>query len=88
VVKDANNCQVTLATVTITQPADLTVTLDGQTNVLCYNGTNGAINVTVAGGVVPVGGYFYTWTGTKLKIFPVSRQVHIILRLRMPITVQ
>ncbi len=38
VVTDANGCSATLATVTITQPDELSVILDSQTNVLCYGG--------------------------------------------------
>jgi PKD repeat protein/predicted heme/steroid binding protein len=64
IVEDANNCTVTLAVVNITQPADLTVTLNATTNVLCHDASTGAIYITVNGGVQPVGGYFYTWTGT------------------------
>ncbi len=63
-VRDANGCSVILPAVIITQPAAFTVSLDGKTDILCYDESTGSINVTVAGGVVPAGGYLFTWTGT------------------------
>jgi gliding motility-associated-like protein len=50
VVKDSRNCTATLATVTITQPPQLTITLNSQTNILCNGGNNGSITITSAGG--------------------------------------
>ena len=82
VVKDANNCQVTLSTVTITQPLDLTVILDSQSDALCRDAANGTINVTVAGGVVPVGGYFYNWTGTNYMGAPYSSNLEDLTGLK------
>ena len=64
-VTDDNGCTVVLPTVTITQPADLTVVLTSQTDVLCHDAATGSIDVTVAGGVEPAGGYNYSWTGTN-----------------------
>ena len=57
-VKDANNCTYA-ATVTITQPAPLTLSFN-VTNVSCYAGNNGAINVIGSGGTSP---YQYALNG-------------------------
>src|SRR5678815_1632877 len=47
VVKDANNCTTASLPVTITQPTSaVAVALTSQTNVLCFGGTTGAINIT------------------------------------------
>lgn len=45
--------------VTITQPAQLVVTANGQTNVACLNGNTGTAKVNVTGGTTP---YSYDWT--------------------------
>ncbi|MBK7148292.1 MAG: gliding motility-associated C-terminal domain-containing protein [Bacteroidetes bacterium] len=59
-VTDANACTAT-STATITQPNALT--LNGNTtNVSCNGGSNGAINVSVTGGVFP---YTYLWSNTS-----------------------
>ena len=56
-VTDAKNCTST-ASITITQPAVLSVT-STITDVVCLGGSNGAVNLTVAGGVAP---YTYLWS--------------------------
>jgi len=57
-VLDGNLCPVT-STVTITQPASaLSVSVASQTNVNCFGGTTGAINITASGGTSP---YSYNW---------------------------
>src|SRR5665811_1392033 len=49
IVKDANNCSSASLPVTITQPASaVTVALTSQTNVLCFGGSTGAINITAS----------------------------------------
>lgn len=48
-VKDAHACTATI-NFTIYQPAQLTVTLAGTTNVKCYNGNDGTATVNIAGG--------------------------------------
>lgn len=56
-VKDAQGCQQSLQ-VNITQPDSLQASALVE-NILCKNGANGKVNVTVEGGVAP---YDYTWT--------------------------
>ncbi len=55
-VKDANNCTVA-KTITITQPAVLTIN-ETHVNNVCYGEKAGSINVTVTGGTQP---YTYQW---------------------------
>ncbi|MFZ4401147.1 MAG: beta strand repeat-containing protein, partial [Bacteroidales bacterium] len=57
-VTDAKGCSASTSQI-ITQPDLLVVTLGTTTNVSCYNGTNGAINIDVVGGTAP---YTYAWT--------------------------
>jgi hypothetical protein len=59
-ITDANGCTGTISGIAVTQPA---VSLSGSTvvtNVSCFGGTNGAINLTVSGGTTP---YSYNWGG-------------------------
>ena len=56
-VTDGNACTVAAQT-TVGQPTALSVA-GISTNILCFSGTNGAINLTVAGGTQP---YSYSWT--------------------------
>ena len=52
-------------TAVITQPENLVASLVSSSNVSCFNGTNGSINITVVGGTTP---YSYTWSnGSKLQ---------------------
>ena len=37
------------------------VSVTSQTNINCFNGTNGGATTTITGGVTP---YTYLWTGT------------------------
>ena len=56
VVKDGHNCTASV-TVTITEPTELTATIEG-TNISCYDETDGTITVSVSGGTAP---YTYRW---------------------------
>ncbi|MBI4647719.1 MAG: PKD domain-containing protein [Bacteroidia bacterium] len=55
-VQDNNSCAF-LDTIVITEPEPIIVTLNGH-NVTCYNGSDGAIDMSVTGGT---GGYLYSW---------------------------
>lgn len=57
-VKDANNCT-SPSTVVLTQPTALSLNPVVSTNVSCFGGANGTINVTANGGVTP---YTYSWS--------------------------
>ncbi len=61
-VTDANSCTET-ATVTITQPADLTVGTS-QVNVLCFGNSTGTATANPAGGN---GAYSYSWNTTPVQ---------------------
>ena len=56
VVKDGHQCTASV-TVTITEPDELTATIEG-TNISCYGETDGTITVSVSGGTEP---YTYRW---------------------------
>jgi hypothetical protein len=56
-VSDANNC-ISVTSVSISQPALLTANLLGS-NVSCFGGSNGAVNLTAAGGTLP---YSFIWS--------------------------
>ncbi len=61
VVTDVNSCSATVQT-NITQPDVLTINAIN-TQVSCFNGNNGAIDVTVGGGIYP---YTYLWNSTEI----------------------
>jgi len=62
-VTDANGCSTTVSA-TITQPSELTSSAV-KTDVLCYEGTTGAVDLSVSGGVSP---YSYNWnTGANTQ---------------------
>ncbi|MBI4931802.1 MAG: VCBS repeat-containing protein [Bacteroidetes bacterium] len=60
-VTDANSCTAT-ATVTITQPPVLGVSVPSHTNVSCYGGNNGSATATATGGTSPIN---YFWNPTN-----------------------
>ncbi len=57
-VTDNYGCTSTLS-VTINSPDSISIT-ETHTNVSCFNGSDGSIQLTVSGGTLP---YSYTWTG-------------------------
>ncbi|MEO8151221.1 MAG: gliding motility-associated C-terminal domain-containing protein [Bacteroidia bacterium] len=59
-VTDAKGCTAQVAGIVITQPgASLTANPSSTTNVSCYGGNNGNINLSVNGGTAP---YYFQWT--------------------------
>jgi gliding motility-associated-like protein len=62
VVKDANNCTTTPASVTINQSGSaLAVAVTSVTNLACNGVSTGAVNITATGGYSTA--YTYSWTG-------------------------
>ncbi|MFH2094096.1 MAG: PKD domain-containing protein, partial [Bacteroidota bacterium] len=58
VVTDANGCTAG-GSITVTQPASpVSLTISGTQNISCFNGSDGYVNITVAGGS---GGFTYNW---------------------------
>ncbi len=63
-VTDNHGCIAT-STINVTEPAalalsaTLSTSIEGSHNINCFNGTTGAISLTVTGGVMP---YLYSWT--------------------------
>jgi large repetitive protein len=60
VVRDANGCTTTLATVTLAQPPALLISLTSKTDATCNGATDGSITVSASGGTV---GYEYSLNG-------------------------
>lgn len=60
-VTDGNQCEDT-ATIMLTEPLAPLVTSSTGTNVNCFGGNNGTIDVTVSGGTLP---YSYNWNNTE-----------------------
>ena len=61
-IKDSNGCTVIGDTITLTEPTELTVTIDSTHNVNCNGDNNGAVYTTTSGGTAP---YTYSWTNTS-----------------------
>ena len=78
VVTDANGC-VDSTTVTITEPASLSVSIIGSSNPTCFGGANGTATALVGGGVAP---YDYSWSpsgGTNSTATGLSAGTHIVI---------
>lgn len=59
-VTDANNCESITQSFTIEEPALLEVSLESQTNILCFGEATGALEISVTGGRPA---YSFAWTG-------------------------
>ncbi|MNU77418.1 hypothetical protein D3C71_669950 [compost metagenome] len=59
-ITDANACTGTISGITVTQPTAVVSGTSVVTNVSCFGGNNGAINLTPTGGVGP---YTFNWAG-------------------------
>ena len=57
-ITDANGCTGTISGITVTQPASAVSGTTVVTNVACFGGSNGAINLTPTGGTGP---YTFNW---------------------------
>ncbi|MBF6642157.1 gliding motility-associated C-terminal domain-containing protein [Flavobacterium sp. J49] len=57
-INDAGGCPFS-DTYTITEPADIVITVDSENDITCFNSANGSVNISVTGGT---GSYTYTWT--------------------------
>jgi len=67
-VTDANNCGPVTDSFLITEPPAIGITLNAQTNLLCFGDTMGAVSVNIEGGVpfentTGVFEYTYLWSG-------------------------
>jgi gliding motility-associated-like protein len=60
IVTDAHSCTFNLGPITISEPAEIIITTDLITDVTCNGGNDGAISVSVTGGIAPLN---YSWTG-------------------------
>ena len=61
-VTDENNCGPKTHSFTITEPPLLVVSLLNQTNIYCFGGATGIINIEVIGGTIATN-YNFSWTG-------------------------
>ena len=62
-ITDANGCLLT-ESVTVSEPTQLISTISG-TDVLCFNGSDGTINLSPNGGTVP---YSFSWTNSTFTL--------------------
>ncbi|HEX2970336.1 MAG TPA: PKD domain-containing protein, partial [Bacteroidales bacterium] len=80
-VTDANGCEASASAV-ITGPFELTISAPVITDADCYGQASGAINITTTGGVMPVGGYYFTWTGVDYSGAPFSGSTEDIINIK------
>ena len=57
-IADAGGCPFSNS-YTITEPADIVITVDSENDITCYSANNGSITISVTGGT---GAYTYNWT--------------------------
>lgn len=70
-ITDANNCT-SVKTHTLTQPlAALNASVVGSTNVSCFGGDNGAIDISTSGGTAT---YSYKWSNSKGVVLPLQSE--------------
>lgn len=70
-IRDINNCSLPfLNLLTIEEPPALVVSMDGSTDVSCFGGNNGEVNITVTGGTAP---YSFEWVGNA-SLFTTTAQ--------------
>lgn len=60
-VTDTNSCTAELDSLTIEQPAPLSVTLETASDTTCHEGADGSADISVSGGTVP---YTYYWSNS------------------------
>ena len=61
-VTDANGCNKTTSSITLTQPSNpLSISLNSKSNITCKNQSDGSIDLSVSGGTA---NYTYAWTKT------------------------
>ncbi|MEI6766035.1 MAG: gliding motility-associated C-terminal domain-containing protein, partial [Bacteroidota bacterium] len=65
---DANNCSVSTSPIVIANPAQLTVSVSGSTQVSCHDAGDGVINVVAGGGT---GAYSFSLNGGDVQSSPV-----------------
>lgn len=61
-ITDAGGCPFS-DSFTILEPAAIVITIDSENDVTCFGADNGAIAITISGGIIP---YSYTWTKDTL----------------------
>ncbi len=64
-VDDKNNCGPLTESIQIEEPVAIEISMNEQTNVLCYGASTGSIFINVAGGTTTAGGYTYSWIGSN-----------------------
>ncbi|MBL0138101.1 MAG: CotH kinase family protein [Bacteroidetes bacterium] len=76
-VTDANNCSAT-ATVSVSNSSGLNTSIQSQTNVSCFGGSNGSAAILATGGATP---YTYNWSpsgGTNASATGLSAGTYVI----------
>ncbi|MCA6361643.1 MAG: gliding motility-associated C-terminal domain-containing protein [Bacteroidetes bacterium] len=70
-ITDGNGCQA-LTVANISQPAPLSATISGASNVTCNGGNNGSASITAAGGTGP---YSYAWSTVPVQTSPFANNL-------------